>query len=905
MARPRDEKRFEADVTLRDGSLARIRPCRPEDVSLLAEFLQKLSPESRGLRFLSGGMNPRSEAAKMISGKDSFALVALRDQRIIGHAMYAVTGPVKAEGSVVVADDYQGKGLGTLLMGQLSEAAHEAGIEVLEALVGAHNYRMIRVMGELGYPMEIQSEPGEIRLTFPTSPGAESIDRFERREAEAARAAMRAFFRPRGVAVVGASRNRGTIGGELFHNLIQGEFQGPVYPVNPSAGVVQSVTAYKSVLDCPGPVDLAIVVVPARFVVPVAEECGKKGVRALVVISAGFAEAGEKGMRLQEQLVEVCRKAGMRLIGPNCMGIVNTDPKVRLNAQFSAFAPLQGMIGFLSQSGALGIAIIDHANQLGLGMSTFVSVGNKADISGNDLIQYWEDDDQTGIMVLYLESFGNPRKFARIARRVARKKPIIAVKSGRSSAGFRASQSHTGALVSASEVTVDALFKQSGVIRTESLGELFDVAGFLATQPIPKGDGVGIITNAGGAGILAADACEGYGLKVPGLARETQRKLRQFLPPEAGVLNPVDMIASAEPEAYGRAIRAVAGDPKIETLIVIFVPPIAVRSKEVARQILQAGRELDRQMPVVTNFLASHGLPEVLAMADYRIPSYPFPEAAARAVARAVEYGRWLKRPEGKIRTFPGVRRDGAVALVARALKGKKKADSRWLSPEETSTLLECYGIPLVKTERVSTPAEAAEAAVRINTPVALKAVVPGLLHKSQAGGVLLNLNPQKRLVEEAVRRMTAGLKKQGLSVEGFLVQEMASAGVEMLVGVTHDPIFGSVVACGAGGVTVELVKDVAVRLTPLTDRVAREMIRSLETYPILEGYRGSPRADIKALEDVLLRVSALVEDVGEVAELDLNPVIVLPDGEGVAVVDARIRVAEPRPPLPLGAKKR
>lgn len=903
MAQPKDAKRFETDVTLRDGSLAHIRPARPEDLALLVEFLQGLSTETRALRFLSGGIDPESEAAQMVPDTDRFALLALREERVIGHAMYIATEPGQAESSVVVADEYQRQGLGTILLGQLAEAAHDAGIAALEALVAPHNYRMIQVMRGLGYPTELHSEPGAIRVTFPTSPSPESIERFERREAEAAQAAMRAFFKPRGVAVVGASRKRGTIGGELFRNLLEAEFQGPVYPVNPNAEVVQSVPAYKSVLDPPGPVDLAIVVVPARAVVPVAKECAEKGVRALVVISAGFAEAGEEGTRLQQQLVEVCRKAGMRLIGPNCMGIVNTDPEVRLNAQFSTFVPQRGPIGFLSQSGALGIAIIDHANRLGLGMSTFVSVGNKADISGNDLIQYWEEDEQTEVMVLYLESFGNPRKFARIARRVARKKPIIAVKSGRSSAGFRASQSHTGALVSASDVTVDALFKQSGVIRTDSLGELFDVAGFLATQPIPQGDGVAIVTNAGGAGILAADACEAYGLKVPELAPETQRRLREFLPWEAGVRNPVDMIASAAAPDYGRAIRTVAEDPNVHALVVIFVPPIAVRPREVAHEILQAGRELEGKMPIVTNFLASHGLPDVLAEGGYRVPSYPFPEVAVRALARAAEYGRWLGTPEGEIPRFPDVRRDRAVALVARALETKGDERDRWLTPEETEALLECYGIPLVETERVATPEEAAKAAERLSGRVALKAVAPGLVHKTEAGAVELDLEPSQ--VEGAAREMVRELAEQGLSVEGFLVQEMAPAGVEMLVGVTHDPIFGPVVACGAGGVTVELVKDVAVRVTPLTDRVAQEMIRSLQTYELLEGYRGSPPADIQALEAVLLRVSTLVEDVLEVAELDLNPIIVLPDGQGVAVVDARVRVAEARPLLPLGAKKR
>lgn len=908
MSVPKDAERFEADVTLRDGSLVHIRPARSEDRERIAEFLSGLSVETRALRFLSGGVDLEREAQAMATDSDRFALLAFRDERVIAHAMYVVQSAEEAESSVVVADAYQKRGLGTILLGQLAEAAYSSGITVLQANVAPHNYRMIQVLRDLGYPTELGSEAGAIRVTFPTSPSPEAVEHFERREAEAAVAAMKAFFNPRGAAVIGASRERGTIGGELFRHLIEGEFQGPVYPVNPHATVVQSVPAYRSVLECPGPVDLAIIVVPARAVVDVARECAQKGVQGLVVISAGFAEADEVGASLQQELTEVCRKAGMRLIGPNCLGIVNTDPEVRLNAQFAPFHPQHGSIGFLSQSGALGIAIIDHANQLGLGMSTFVSVGNKADISGNDLIQYWEEDDQTDVMVLYLESFGNPRKFARIARRIARNKPIIAVKSGRTSAGFRASQSHTGALVSASDVTVDALFRQSGVIRTDSLGELFDVAGFLATQPVPEGDRVAIITNAGGAGILAADACEAYGLQVPELAGETQDSLREFLSPAAGLRNPVDMIASVGASDYGRAIRTVAGDPDIDAMIVIFVPPIAVRPGEVAQEILAAGSELERRIPIVSNFLATHGLPETLAHGEYRVPSYPFPEAAARALARAAEYGRWRAAPQGNIPQFSDVRRDQAAALVARALEDEGVAqaeEGRWLTAGETEDLLRAYGIPLVETRRAATPQEAAAAAIELGEPVALKGVAPGLLHKTEAGAVRLGIQPSE--VEAAAGRMAEELEQQGMTLEAYLVQPImrSDTGVEMLIGVTHDPIFGPVVACGAGGVLVELVKDVAVRVTPLTDREARGMLRSLKTFPMLEGYRGGPPADVEALEETLLRVGALVEDIPEVAELDLNPVMALPEGEGVAIVDARVRVAKASPPLPLGAKKR
>jgi acyl-CoA synthetase (NDP forming) len=619
-----------------------------------------------------------------------------------------------------------------------------------------------------------------------------------------------------------------------------------------------------------------------------------------VVISAGFAEAREAGAQLQQELVEVCREAGMRLIGPNCMGIINTDPKVGLNGQFSPFKPNLGKIGFLSQSGALGIAIIDYASRLGLGMSTFVSVGNKADISGNDLIQYWESDDNTNLILLYLESFGNPRKFARIARRVGRKKPIIAVKGGRSAAGFRATQSHTGALVAASDITVDALFCQAGVIRTDILSEMFDVAALLTTQPVPKGDRVAIITNAGGAGILAADACEDLGLQVPELSRESQAALKGFLSSAAGVRNPVDMVASASSSDYAHAIRAVAMDPNVDALIAIFIPPMALHPEEVAGEILKAAQELDGRIPILSTFMASHGSPEILSDGQSRIPSYPFPEAAARALARAVQYGKWLATPEGNTPNFPDVRREDAAAIVAQALR----TGERWLTPEEIENLLSCYGIPLVKTLHAATPEQAGQVAAELGGEVALKAVAPGLVHKTEVGAVRLALAGSEA-TEKAAEEMLKQLEAAGLKGTGFIIQPMVPSGIEMLVGVTHDSVFGPIMICGAGGILVELLKDIAVRITPLTDRDAREMVRSLKTFPLLSGYRGGPRYDVAALEQVILRVGALVEDIHAIGELDLNPVIVLPEGQGVSLVDARIRVAEALPPLPFGAKKR
>ena len=890
---------FKTDVVLRDGSLAHVRPVGADDHGRLVELARSLSPDAFALRFTD---SPTAEEAakRLASGPDQFALLAAREGKVIGHAVCKLLPGGKADAAVVVADAYQGKGLGTILLGQLAEAAVAAGISVLESDVPLESVAMIRVLRQWGFPTVLRSEPGFIHITFPASLLPEALLHFESRESMAAAAAMEKFFSPRAVAVIGASRQRGSISGELFHNILDGGFQGPVYPVNPSSKVVQSVAAYRSVLDCPGPVDLAFLVVPAPAVVPVARECASKGVGALVVISAGFAESGEAGTLLQQELVQVCREAGMRLIGPNCMGIVNTDPGVSLNAQFSPFKPIPGKIGFLSQSGALGIAIIDHASRLGLGMSTFVSVGNKADISGNDLIRYWENDDNTDLVLLYLESFGNPRKFARIARRVARKKPIVAVKGGRSTAGFRATQSHTGSLVAASDVTVDALFHQSGVIRTDTLSETFDVASLLTTQPVPRGNRVAIITNAGGAGILAADACEDLGLQVPELGPEAQKALRGFLSPAAGVRNPVDMVASASATDYLRVMRAVAADPNVDALIVIFIPPMALRPEEVAHAVVQATCELGGQIPVLATFMASHGLPGIIGDEHCRVPCYALPEAAARALARAVQYGAWLATPEGQVPKDTTVRKEEAAAIVAQVMR----EGSRWLSPEETGRLFDCYGIPLVQTLPASSPEEAGRLAAGLGRPVALKLVAPGLVHKTEAGAVRLNLKGQKE-TEQAAHDMQQRLAAVGMTASGYLIQPMVPSGVEMLVGVTHDPVFGPVTVCGAGGVLVELLKDIAVRITPLTDRDAREMIQSLKTYPLLTGYRGGPRHDVEALEQVLLKVGALVEDIPEIGELDLNPVMVLAEGQGVSVVDARVRVAEALPPLPLGAVRR
>jgi acetate---CoA ligase (ADP-forming) len=880
---------------LRDGSTVRVRAMRPDDDQALLALLESLSEESRWLRFFSPlkGAALAAEARRETNLDHTFALLALSgsEEHVVGHAFYVGLDEHRAEVAFTIANDFQGRGLGTILLGQLADVAATNGVQMFEAEVVAANHAMLHVFRESGFPIEVSANAGQLHVTFPTSFTQQAVERFERREAIAAVNALRLFFNPRAVAVVGASRQRGTIGGEIFHNLLSYGFSGQVYPVNPAAGIVQLVAAYPTVEAIPGPVDLAIIVVPAAGVTEAATACGRKGVKALVVISAGFSETGKEGQSRQAELVGVCRAAGMRLIGPNCMGIINTDPGVHLDATFAPSVPPAGRVGFSSQSGALGLAIIEHANSLGLGISTFVSVGNKADISGNDLLRYWESDSGTDVILLYLESFGNPKKFSQIARRVGRKKPIVVVKSGRSAAGARATSSHTGALLAASDVTVDALFRQAGVIRTDTLEELFDVAKLLVNQPLPTGQRVGIITNAGGPGILCADACEARGLEVSVLSESTQTKLRAFVLPGASVANPVDMIASAPAEHYRQAIEAVASDMEVDALIVIFTPPLVTHAEDVARAIVEALQNTGRGKPVLAVFLSAQAAPEELRSA--RIPSYTFPETAAIALARAVRYREWREQPETSTPRFDDVRRDQASAVVATALT---RGDG-WLTTEEIATLFSCYGLPLIEQRVVNNPEEAGAAAEEMGCEVALKVIAPGVIHKTEAGGVRLHLRGAEQ-VRSAAREMADRLASQGHSATGFLIQRMAESGVEMLVGVVHDPQFGPVVACGAGGVQVELLRDVSVRLTPLSKEDAAEMIRALKTYPLLNGFRGGPICDVAALEDGLLRVSAMVEDIPQIAELDCNPFIV--QERGAIILDARARVAtvEPRPLL-------
>jgi acetyl coenzyme A synthetase (ADP forming)-like protein len=877
------------DAVLKDGTTVRIRVALPEDLSRIEDYLVGLSRESRRLRFGSETIDVArvAAAAARTDLPDHLTLLALRgggDGSVVGGAQLFRVASERAEMSVSVADALQGHGLGTLLIERLAAAARAIGISTLVAIVYPENHRMIDLLRDGGFRPRIRALPGTIEVEFPTSVDDDAREVLEARADAASRAAVEVFMEPVSLAVVGASRDPTSIGGRLFRNLLLTGFHGVVHPVNPSAEHVQGVRAISSILDIPGAVDVAFIAVPAERVVGVARQCGEKGVRGLVVISAGFSESGREGVDRQRELVAICRDTGMRLIGPNCMGYLNTDAEVLLNGTFASAWPLPGRVGFLSQSGALGLAVMDATTRLGLGLSSFVSVGNKADISSNDLICRWEQDPRTSVILLYLESFGNPRRFARLARRVTRSKPIVAVKSGRSGAGARASSSHTGALLAASDSAVDALFRQTGVIRTDTLEEMLDVATVLANQPLPRGQRLGIVTNAGGLGILCADAAESRGLVVPPLAEGTATALRSFLPSEAAVGNPVDMIASARGEDFARVIDRLARSGEVDALIVIYIPPLEHEAPEVARHVLAAIEGLDGRVPVLTSFLATKGVPDELRSSTMQVPSFAYPEQAAIALAHVARLGTWRERPAGVVRRPDWIRAGEAAATIAEGLS----EGSGWLFPDRVNRLLSCYGIATPRSARAGTPEEAGEEAERLATRVALKAIGP--LHKTEVGAVRLGLEGRDE-VAAAAQEMVDRLRALREPFEGFLVQELVAGGIEMIAGIGQDATFGSVIVCGAGGTLAELIRDVAVGVPPLTDADVHDMVASLATFPLLEGYRGAPRANIEAFEDVIHRIAALAEAHPEVVEMDCNPVAVSPSA--AIVLDARVRVAE------------
>jgi len=737
---------------------------------------------------------------------------------------------------------------------------------------------MMDVFLESGFAVTRGLDGGVFHVSLDLELSPTFTERAAQRSESAAAASMRPFFEPKVIAVVGANRTRGRIGSEILHNIIASGFTGRVVPIHPEAETVEGLPAFRRTSEIDGPVDLAVIAIHAALVSAAVDDCIAKGVKALVIITAGFGETGGIGREREVELLEKVRAAGIRMIGPNCMGIINTDPAIRLNATFSPVYPPTGRVAFSTQSGALGLAILEYVTRRNLGMSTFASIGNKADVSSNDLIQFWAHDTRTEVILLYLESFGNPRKFAQIARRVGRRKPMVAVKAGRSSAGARAASSHTGARATSDALT-DTLLRQSGVIRTPTLEEMFDVAALLANQPIPQSNRVAIVTNAGGPGILAADACEANGLAVTSLTSATTTALRAFLPAAASVANPVDMIASASADHYRRTIELVLADSNVDSLLTIFIPPIVTAAEDVAQAIQQASAGSSK--PVLATFM---GVQSTLAMAG--IPTYTFPESAAVALARVTEYAEWRRRPSAAAPHLATFDRNSVRTAVADAIA----TGGGWLDPSRAERLLVAAGINVASARAAHTVDEAVQIAQEIGLPVVMKGLGPTLLHKTEAGAVKLALKDSA-----GVRAAFADLSQSlGDRLDGVLVQRMVGAGVEMVAGGLNDPLLGPVIMAGTGGIFVELVGDTAFRMCPLTEPDADSLIEELKGRALLRGYRGAPPVDEAAFRTLLLALSQLLDACPEIEEMDLNPVMVL--RKGAVVVDARMKVGPVKP---------
>jgi acetyl coenzyme A synthetase (ADP forming)-like protein len=889
---------YKAEAILQDGSSIHIRALHPGDKTLLLELFSHLSQRSVYLRFFRAKTWLSDGELDEFTNLDFVTNVALAAilreggrEHVIGVGRYTEVKeavPRRAEVAFAVADGHHGRGIGTLLLEHLVSIARTKGITEFEADVLGENNRMLKVFADSGFRVKRALDSGVIHVSFPTEATDEAAEAQQRREGHAAAQSVQAFLNPRSVAVIGASRQTGSIGAALVANLKQCGFTGTIYPVNPKAGEIDGLKAYPGIAAIGQPVDMALISVPAAMVEQAVRDCANAGVRSVVIISSGFGEVSPAGREIEKRMRELVRASGMRMVGPNCMGILNTDPAISLNATFVPSWPPAGNIGVLSQSGALGYVILNHIQNLNVGVSTFVSVGNKADVSGNDLLSYWAEDPTTKVIVLYLESFGNPRKFARIAPEIARDKPIVAIKAGRSSAGKRAASSHSAALASL-EVAVDALFEQAGVIRVNTLEELMDVAILLSSQPIPEGPRVGIITNGGGPGIILADACEAHGLTLPELSPQTQEQLRPLLPPQANLANPVDMIASATGEQYATAIRLMGADPNIDALIVIYIPPQLHPPEEAASAIARAAGDVPPGKPVLTVFMWPKGAPRHLSTGPRgRLPSYGFPENAAVALSAAERYGRWRRRPRGGMLALEPFARAAIRAVIDRVLASD--SGPVWLEPADLATILRAAGIEFAATEQVRVD-DALITAERMGYPLVLKVQSDRVIHKSDVGGVITGLNSRQE-VAAALDMLAQHMQRIEVALEKVLLQREIHGGIEALVGVTTDPTFGPLVVCGLGGVLVEVLKDVSFRLTPVSDVDAEEMIARLHSGRLLDGYRGAAPGDRKALVRTIQQVSALVELIPELRELDLNPVIVLEPGKGAVAVDGRMRIA-------------
>lgn len=895
---PMDLREYKSAAILKDGTALNLRAIRGDDVQRLLSLFSRFSARTIFLRFHDRRTTLSLRDAEELCGVDyvnTFAVVATTGEgtaeKFIAVGRYTRTpGTDEAVFALVVEDAYQGKGIGTVIAENIAPLARSKGIRRLVADVAAGAAEPVKMLEDLGYRSTESAVPGIVRMALELVPDELAEEKSAAREETATVASLRAFMKPKSVAVIGASHRPAALGYRVFTSLLYQGFSGTVFPVNSRAESVASVKAYPSILDVPDRVDLAVIVVPAESVQEVVEQCGRKGVRGIIVISAGFGEAGPEGEKRQEKLLNTVRSYGMRMVGPNCMGIINTDPEVNMNASFAPTFPPVGRIAFGTQSGGLGLAILDYARSLNIGMSTFASIGNRADVSSNDLLLYWKEDPATDVVLLYLESFGNPGKFARVARDVACRKPIVAVKSGRTAVGARAAASHTGAMAS-TEVAAEALFRQTGIIRVNTLEELFDTGTLLANQPLPPGRKVAIVTNGGGPGILTADACAGQGLEIPLLSEKTRTELRSFLSPQASLGNPVDMTADASYDEYSRALRLLAKDEVVDVAVAIVVSPVKNRTEDVSRAIREVAPEFRQAgKTLIASFMGQHGVMlELVSGGQYVVPSFSFPEASAIAIAKACEYAEWLKRPKGLVPVFTGTNKERAKQIVKSGLAEDTKRPL-WLNAESVSALLECYGIKTVPSRFAATSDDAMKIATELGFPVVLKLASKTIMHKTDVGGVALDLRSAME-VSQAFAQIRQNMQAFGVAgeMEGVTVQPMITSGIETIVGVSQDPSFGPIVLFGLGGIYTELFKDVAARIHPLTDVDAREMVQSVKAYQLLEGWRGSKRHDVASIEELLLRVSVMIEDIEEIRELDLNPVKVQEEGKGYVTVDAKV----------------
>ena len=874
------------DALLMDGRIVHVRAVCEADAEALSALYTRASPRSRYLRFFSAGVSVDREVQRLLApGDDHVALVAEHGGLAVGVASYEILNGGQAELAILVDDDWQGHGIGSLLIEHLTAVARRAGIQELVGDVLASNVTMLRTSASLapGIGRDHGDDPEVVRLHIPTQPDERALAAAGDRDRTAEHHSLRPLLAPASLAVIGVSRSRTGVGYEILRAILAGGFTGRTYPVNPRAKTIDGLNCYPSVGAVPEQVDLAIVAVPARAVEQVIEQCGLAHVGAAVVLSAGFGETGPSGAATESRLLASARRHDIRVVGPNCIGLINTDPYVRLNATFAPNAPAPGHLAVATQSGAVGVAILDSAERSGVGISTFVSLGNKIDVSTNDLLSYWYDDLTTQAVAIYVESFGNPRRFTWLARALSTRKPILAVKSGRSTAGRRAGTSHTAA-AAAPDVAVDTLFRQAGVLRMDSLGELLDAARLLTEQPLPAGDRVAVIGNAGGLNILAADAAEAAGLQVVELSAALQQQLLDSAPHLAGVANPVDLGADAPPATIGRAIRSLGSSDEADALVVTLV---ATRTNDLPGALAALSEAADDQphLPIVAVVV---GGDSPLKLGRRNLPVYELPEDAVRSLGHACRYARWRREPTGSKPVIPGIDRKAAQRIVAAAL-----ADGAgWQAVEISHALMACYGIRLLETKLATGVASAEKTAQQLGFPTVMKATRPGLVHKGELGGVQLGLSNESA-VRQAYLAIAGSLDEAEPTVA---LQRMVPTGVELVVGVAHDALFGSLVMVGLGGVHTDLLGDRSFRALPLTDRDAAGMWRELRAAPLLTGYRGTPAMDTDALEQLLLRVARLAEDFPEISELDLNPVVAVPDGVTALDVKLKLRPAEDEP---------